>query len=644
MCLVGPAVTIILLAGRWPYVVLGIDDPGQLVRLGAPLLRLTADGAATVCVGSLAYAVFFTDRQPSGLVSPRGYAALVTAGRWAIVWLMAVLLLVPFDAAASAGLPLRRVLSVPALVTLTGALESTKAWLVTAGLVAVVAAGCRLTLRWRPACALLAVAVFAVLPPLATGHSSSDTGHDLATAAIMIHVPAAVVWLGVLIAIARNWPRHAADVAVLSRYRRLAAGCWCVLAGSGLVDALVLVSPSAWLHSGYGLIQVATIVAVVALGLLGVRLRRYGTSPGRSRTALGLVVSELLILGATFGVSVAATALPPPAFIDTPVSGDQTLLGYNLPDPPTMLRLAFDWRIEVFFGPFAVLLAIVYMIGVYRVHHGGGHWPLPHGIAWLAGCGVLLIATCSGLGRYAPAMFSVQMASHMLVGMLAPTLLALGAPATLAAEALPAAPTGALSGPREWLAGIGGGSAVRWLTQPLVGVVLFVGAPFLLYFTPLFDAVTRFHWAHMAVDGCFLVIGYMFAWLAVGVDRLPRPMPVLARLGLILAAMPFDIVFGAAVIGTGRIIGDGAAGANMYSALALPWVHLHADQRIGGIIALVAAETTLLAMLTVLLWRWHHIDLTDDPAATDLRAALLAHRDAGSRSAAVSHPAGGESA
>jgi cytochrome c oxidase assembly factor CtaG len=40
----------------------------------------------------------------------------------------------------------------------------------------------------------------------------------------------------------------------------------------------------------------------------------------------------------------------------------------------------------------------------------------------------------------------------------------------------------------------------------------------------------------------FLVIGCLFAWTVVGADPTPEPAPALIRLGLLLVAMPFDVV------------------------------------------------------------------------------------------------------
>jgi putative copper resistance protein D len=251
-------------------------------------------------------------------------------------------------------------------------------------------------------------------------------------------------------------------------------------------------------------------------------------------------------------------------------------------------------------------------------------------VAWLSGCLVLLVATSSGLGRYAAAMFSMHMASHMLVSMLVPALLVLGGPLTLLRSAVPPAQCGGLPGPREWLDTAATSALLRMLTHPLVAVVLFAGSPFVLYLSGLFDAAVRFHWAHIAIDGWFLAVGYLFLWPIIGVDPAPRPIPGFARLGMLLVTMPADLAFGVVLVDTHRVLGNGVAAANMYQALALPWVpDLLADQRLAGVFALVLGELTLLVVLTAVLMQWNGIDEDTDQAARIVDQAMLTRtRDA----------------
>ncbi len=629
---VATVATVALLSGSSAYRALGSADPGALVRIGTSLVRLGVDAAATGCVGSLAFAVLLTTSQRSGSVSAAGYAALRAASRWALAWLVLVVLLIPLDAADTAGLPLHRTLSPAGFVSLTESLEGPKAWLVTAGTVLVVAISCRIVLRWRSAVLLLGLAIVAVLPPLVTAHSSSDTGHDLASTAILIHVPAATLWLGTLIALARlgRYSDVPAPV-LLKRYARLALCCWFVLAGSGLVDAAVLASGSSVATSGYGLLLALKVAVVLVIGLVGMRLRRSVLR--RATLARGvlsrLVAAELTLLAVTVGMSVGLTRLAPPALVGQPVSSDQTLLGYNLAGPPTMARLLGDWRVDVFFGPLGVLLAVGYLVCRRRLARSGQGWPAARTGAWLAGCAAMILVTCSGVGRYAPAMFSVHLAAHMVLGMLVPVLLALGGPLTLAGRAFRPAPERKLDGPHEWSAAVTSSVLLRRLSHPVMVVTIFSGAPFLVYFTYLFDLAARFHWAHLGLNAGFLVIGYLFGWVTVGADPLPRPVPHIARLGILLAAMPVDIVFGALVIGSHRVLGNGAAGANMYSALELPWVgDLLADQRAAGILALVIAEVSLLVALAALLVHWQREP--DEEHPTLVRALRERRTGAGS--------------
>ena len=617
----GVVLALALTAGDGPYVQIGNADPGAVVSFGAPVLRLVSDISAAVCLGALVFVTLFTRPGERGMLTGEGYGEVRCASLAAGVWAVSAALLVPFSAADSGGLPLST--AVAHLPGLLAALEEPRAWLCTAVLTLVVSVGTRMTLRWHPAAIWCGVAVFATLPPLVTAHGSSDSGHDLSLAAIVIHVPTAMVWFGLLLAVLRRSRRTAGDVtAVVRRYDRVALWCWLVLALSGLVLGAVLVPPGQLLTSAYGLALVAKVALAAAAGIVGRVAARRVTRRARDRGRLvAFAATELLLLSAVVGFSVGLSHLPLPGFLGRLLDTAQTLLGYNLSGAPTVLRLLTDWRPDVFFGPLAVVLLLGYLAAARRL---GGTWPRYRTAAWAAGCLVLVLATCSGIGRYAAAMFSMHQASHMLLSMLAPALLVLGGPLTLLARV--AGPRRELPGLSEVLHRLARSATARALTHPVVALVLFAGSPFLLYFTELFDVLVRFHWGHMLINAWFLAVGYLFFWVVIGTDPAPRPLPGIARLGLVLAAMPADIVFGALLIGTHRIVGNGPASSNMYQALALPWVSdLAADQRAAGLIALAIGEVTLAVVLVALLTRWTRDDGTGfasyERLARDLAAA-----------------------
>jgi putative copper resistance protein D len=317
----------------------------------------------------------------------------------------------------------------------------------------------------------------------------------------------------------------------------------------------------------------------------------------------------------TVGLAVALGRSEPPATGTTPPSRVEVLIGYDLAVPPTALRLALDWRFDLLFGTAAVALALVYLLGVRRLHRRGDRWPVGRTVGWLGGCAALLVATSSGIGRYGPAMFSVHMAEHMILSMLVPILLVLGAPVTLALRALPPAGRANPPGPREWLlAGVHSPPA-RVLTHPLVALALFVGSYYALYFSDLFAAALPLHPAHVFMNVHFVLTGLLFFWPLIGVDPAPRRLPPAARLGILFASVPFHAFFGVALMSSNTVIGE-----SFYRALALPWVEDPLrDQQLGGGLAWASGEIPLLLVVIVMLVQWARID--DRAARRDDRRA-----------------------
>ena len=187
------------------------------------------------------------------------------------------------------------------------------------------------------------------------------------------------------------------------------------------------------------------------------------------------------MFGATFGIAVGLGRTPPPPLLTEP-SPVEVAIGYDFAGPPTLARVLFDWRFDLIFGTAAIVMAVLYLLGVRRLRRRGDAWPMGRTLAWMCGCAALLFTTSSGLGRYMPAMFSMHMVAHMLLSMLVPILLVLGAPVTLALRALPAAGRGEPPGPREWLLAALHSRVSRFLTNPIVATVVFVAGFYGLYF------------------------------------------------------------------------------------------------------------------------------------------------------------------
>jgi putative copper resistance protein D len=183
-------------------------------------------------------------------------------------------------------------------------------------------------------------------------------------------------------------------------------------------------------------------------------------------------------------------------------------------------------------------------------------------------------------------------------------LFVLGGPVTLALRALPTAGQSAPPGPREWLVAFVHSPVSRAFTHPLVALPLFVGSFYGLYFSGLFDSALQYHWAHLAMNAHFLLVGCLFYWPVIGVDPAPRRLPHFGKLGMMFAAMPFHAFFGVILMSMQTVIGR-----NFYQSLKLPWVgDLLTDQRLGGGIAWASGEIPVLLVLIALLVQWARAD------------------------------------
>jgi putative copper resistance protein D len=84
-----------------------------------------------------------------------------------------------------------------------------------------------------------------------------------------------------------------------------------------------------------------------------------------------------------------------------------------------------------------ITMVALYIKGVMVLTKRGDKWPVSRTISFALGISVIDFATSGGLGLYAHFSFSHHMMAHMLLGMIAPIGLVLGAPITLALRTLP---------------------------------------------------------------------------------------------------------------------------------------------------------------------------------------------------------------
>ncbi len=122
-----------------------------------------------------------------------------------------------------------------------------------------------------------------------------------------------------------------------------------------------------------------------------------------------------------------------------------------------------------------------------------------------------------GAGHLGRVLFSAHMVMHMAVAMIVPLLLVPAAPVTLALRTL-AARRDKTWGPRELLLQVVHSRAMRVLANPVVAAAVFFFSLAAFYYTGLFELALTTHTGHLLMMAHFLLTGYLFVWVMIGID------------------------------------------------------------------------------------------------------------------------------
>lgn len=609
LALVGLVIYAIVTADQ-RHIERGDPYPGGVVAVGDVVGYFAGALLAALVLGGLAFVVAGARTDGDGIIDATVYRAhrfVVTA---APIWALVAWLMVGVAAADGYGIGLGALLRSGTFFEAIGISEEAVAWLVVAIFATIVALCSRFILSWVAHVVLLVPAGIAVAALPMAGNSGQGPNHDYTTSLGILFALAVAISLGYRAAFGMAPEiRPDADRAIIERRHSVILGIADVVAlisGVGLV--LFFVPMRYLLSTPFGIVSLVLavlLVVTVAMGVLASRRRQIW--PGA--VAGAVVMTAALACWTMMDTRIA------PGLLSHKFTAWDVFLGYELPGAPTLGRLLTFWRFDLLIGTAAVVAGVLYLIGVRKLTHRGDVWPVGRTLSWMLGCVLTVFVTGSGVRAYGSAMFSIHMGEHMALNMFAPVLLVLGAPATLALRALPTAGAHRPPGPREWLTSMLHSRVTRVLSNPAVAFLLFVLSLYAVYFTPIFGTLTRYHWGHVLLTIHFIIVGYLFFWVIIGIDPGPRRIPFLARIGLLFAVMPFHAFFGIALMTMTSVIGD-----KFYSQLSLPWVTDRLqDQWMGGAIAWGASEVPVVLVVVAIVAQW---------AKSDRRAAKRADRHA----------------
>lgn len=269
------------------------------------------------------------------------------------------------------------------------------------------------------------------------------------------------------------------------------------------------------------------------------------------------------------------------------------------PGPPTWGRL---FRLHLDTGSVLAVAAVVallaYAAGLVRLRRSGVRWPWWRTAAFTLGAVSLFGVTGTWLNAYGMVLFSTHMAQHMVLSMVSPILLLIGAPVTLALRALPRG-RGAAGVPRALLLELLHSRVARFVSSPFFTVPLFLASLYGIYLTPLFDVLMSNAFGHQFMLAHFVVTGLLFFGPILAQDPWPRRAGHGGRILELVLPMPFHAFFGVAVLMSTELI------TRTFADPPPGWgVNPLADQATAGSIAWSFGELPTVLVLVVVLSSW----------------------------------------
>jgi putative copper resistance protein D len=189
------------------------------------------------------------------------------------------------------------------------------------------------------------------------------------------------------------------------------------------------------------------------------------------------------------------------------------------------------------------------------------------------------------------------MAQHMILTMVVPLAMALGAPITLALRTLHRRP-------RRWLLVVLHSRVAKVLTFPPLTFTLFVITPWSLYFTGWYPATLHSDYLHEMTHTHMVLVGCLFFWPLVGIDPVPNRIAYPFRVLLLALTLPFHAFLGITIMQQELLIG-GSWYPQLHEGPMGAWLpDPHVDQQLAGGILWSAGDAVGLLFFGVLFVQW----------------------------------------
>ena len=284
-------------------------------------------------------------------------------------------------------------------------------------------------------------------------------------------------------------------------------------------------------------------------------------------------------------------------------SPGEELLGFEFPPEPTALNLLGGWHPDPFWLAVCAAMLILYGWGVWTLRQRGVAWPWGRTVSWLIGTLLVVWSTNAMIAAYSAVSVGLHMLQHMVLAMLAPVFLVLGAPVTLALRAIRPSRSGD-RGPREWILWALHSSLAKVTTHPWYVLGISMLGLYGLYFTGLFPALMSNHLGHVLMQVHFLASGFLFYWIIIGIDPAARELPHWLKMIVLLLSLSLHGFFGVFLMMAAEPLAQ-----SWYGLVTPPWLtDPLQDTYLAGGIAWAFGEIPTIIVMIALAIQWARSD------------------------------------
>jgi putative membrane protein len=225
------------------------------------------------------------------------------------------------------------------------------------------------------------------------------------------------------------------------------------------------------------------------------------------------------------------------------------------------------------FSPFAVLIlvaavaaAVWYLRAQWSLSARGRHWSAKRTLAFLSGLVGIVIALQSPVASFTMEYFQAHVIQHLLLMIIAPPLLAMGAPMTLALQ------TSSRSGKIRLLALLNS-RPFKVLTHPLPVWFLYYFSMFAFFLTFAINYAMEHMWVMDLVNVGFLLASTLFWWPLVGLDPVPHwQMSHGLRMVSLLVGVPIEAFLALALLSDSHPVASMYTLSSTHAGAAILWV------------------------------------------------------------------------